>query len=277
MKQEEPAGLRNKYQGVKGIRKNQVVKMDLQKTENQIVNWIKKQVNDAGCKGVVIGLSGGIDSAVIGALCKKAFPDSTLGVILPCMSSPEDRKHAELVAKKFKIPIEVVDLEKAFKAMVKELTGEEHDKAKHKGMGFANIKPRLRMTALYYFANKHNYLVAGTDNKSEAMIGYFTKYGDGGVDILPITSLYKRDVRALAKHLGVPSEIITKKPSAGLWDGQTDEGEMGITYDELDEILCRLEKGKDLSDFEKEKVEKVKRMIKLSEHKRHLPPGCKLE
>jgi NAD+ synthase len=251
--------------------------MDYQKTENQIVDWIRKQVNEAGCKGAVIGLSGGIDSAIVAVLCKKAFPDNTLGVILPCMSNPDDRKHAELLAKKFKIPFEVVDLEAAFKAMVKSLTGEEYDKAKHKGMGFANIKPRLRMTALYYFAHKHSYLVAGTDNKSEAMIGYFTKYGDGGVDFLPITSLYKRDVRALAKHLGVPKEIIEKHPSAGLWEGQTDEGEMGITYDELDEILHRIDTGKALDDFEKEKVEKVKRMIRLSEHKRHLPPGCILK
>lgn len=251
--------------------------MDMKKAEQEIVAWIREQVRDAGSKGTVVGLSGGIDSAIVGALCKKAFPDSTLGIILPCMSNPEDRKHAELVAKKFKIPFEVVDLGNIFKATVKALTGGEHDKEKHKGMAFANLKPRLRMTALYYFANKHNYLVAGTDNKSEAMIGYFTKYGDGGVDILPITSLYKRDVRALAKHLGVPSEVIDKKPSAGLWEGQTDEGEMGITYDELDEILYRLEAGKDLGDFEKEKVEKVKKMIKLSEHKRHLPPSCKLE
>jgi NAD+ synthase len=251
--------------------------MDMAKIENQISDWIKEQVQEASCKGVVVGLSGGIDSAVVGALCKKAFPNNTLGVILPCMSNPEDRKHAELFAKKFKIPIEVVDLGDTFRAKVKVLTGKNYDQEKHKGIEFANIKPRLRMTALYYFANKHNYLVAGTDNKSEAMIGYFTKHGDGGVDILPITSLYKRDVKKLAKHLGVPEEIINKKPSAGLWEGQTDEGEMGITYDELDEILYRLDTGKDLSDFEKEKVEKVKRMIKLSEHKRHLPPGCKLE
>jgi len=251
--------------------------MDLQKTENQIVTWIKKQVDDAGCKGIVVGLSGGIDSVVVAALSKKAFPKSTLGIIMPCMSHAEDRKHAELLARKFHIPTQVIDLEDTFKSIVKVLTGKEYDKEKHQGMVFANLKPRLRMTTLYYFAGKHSYLVAGTDNKSEAMIGYFTKYGDGGVDILPITSLYKRDVRKLAKHLGVPKGIITKKPSAGLWEGQTDEGEMGITYDELDEILFRIDTGKDLSGFEKEKVEKVKRMIRLSEHKRHLPPGCKLE
>ncbi|MBN2459176.1 NAD(+) synthase [Candidatus Woesearchaeota archaeon] len=251
--------------------------MDVQATEKHIVAWIRKQAQDAGCKGVVVGLSGGIDSAVVGALCKKAFPDNTLGVILPCMSNPDDRKHAEMVAKKFNIPIEIVDIEPAFKAMAKALTGKEHDKEKHKGIEFANIKPRLRMTALYHFANKHNYLVAGTDNKSEAMIGYFTKYGDGGVDILPITSLFKRDVRKLAKHLGVPDEIITKHPSAGLWDGQTDEGEMGITYDELDEILHRIDTGKSLERIDHAKVEKVKMMIEKSEHKRQLPPGCILE
>lgn len=252
-------------------------KMDMQEVEEKIVNWMREQVNNAGCKGIVIGLSGGIDSSVIGALSKKAFPNNVQGVILPCMSNPQDKEHALLVAKKFDIPIETVDLEGAFKTKVKALTGKEYDEKKHKGLEFANMKPRLRMIALYYFANKHNYLVAGTDNKTEAMTGYFTKYGDGGVDILPITDLYKRDVRKLAKHLGVSDVIITKKPSAGLWQGQTDEEEMGISYDELDEILESMEKGKDLSGFDKEKIEKVKNMIKTTEHKRCMPPGCELK
>ena len=249
----------------------------MKEIEEKIVAWIKKQVKDAGCKGIVIGLSGGIDSSVVAALSKKAFPNKVQGVIMPCISNPADKKHAELVAEKLDIPYEVVDLEKSFKTMVKSLTGEEYDKEKHKGLSFANIKPRLRMIALYYFANKYNYLVAGTDNKSESMIGYFTKYGDGGVDILPIASLYKRDVRKLAKHLGIPDEIINKKPSAGLWHGQTDEEEMGISYDELDEILECIETGKDLSGFDKEKVDKVKKMIKNTQHKRCMPPECDLK
>lgn len=250
--------------------------MDMQAVEDKIVSWLRKQAKDAWCKGAVVGLSGGIDSACVAALCKKAFPDDVQGVIMPCMSNPEDRKHAELLAKKFEIPVAVVDLETAFKDMVKSLTGESYNPAEHKGLVIANIKPRLRMTVLYYYASKLNYLVMGTDNKSEEMIGYFTKYGDGGVDLLPIVDLYKRDIRKLAEHLGVPREIITKKPSAGLWSGQTDEGEMGLSYDELDDILEAIELGKDLSKKDPLKVEKVKKMMKISDHKRKMPPGCEL-
>lgn len=244
--------------------------------EEKIIIWIKEAVNKANAKGIVVGLSGGIDSSVTAALCKKAFPDNVQGVIMPCKSNPTDMEHAKLIAEKLDIPFEVIELEDSFKAMFKTVGKEEYDETKHDGLAVANIKPRLRMIVLYYFASKLGYLVVGTDNKSEEMIGYFTKYGDGGVDILPIVDLYKRDVRELAKHLGIPEEIIDKKPSAGLWDGQTDEDEMGLSYDELDEILDRLDKGKDLSDIEKEKVEKVRKMIAISEHKRCMPPGCKL-
>ena len=250
--------------------------IEMKEKTDIIVDWIKKMVTEANAKGVVVGLSGGIDSSCIAVLCKKAFPENTKGIILPCISNETDKEHAELVAKKFNIPFDVVDLEENFKMLIKSVTGENYDKAKHKGLAIANIKPRLRMTVLYYFANKHNYLVVGTDNKSEEKIGYFTKYGDGGVDILPIVELYKRDVKRLAKHLNIPEEIITKKPSAGLWENQTDEDEMGLTYEELDEILDRLEQRKDLSDIEPSKVEKVKRMIAVSEHKRKMPQGCKL-
>jgi NAD+ synthase len=194
----------------------------MEKKIEEIVNWIKQVVTKANAKGVIVGLSGGIDSACVAALCKKAFPDTTIGVIMPCFSNEQDREHAELVAKEFDVPFEIVNLENPFKTLFKSITGEDYDKNKHKGLTVANIKPRLRMAVLYYFASKNNYLVAGTDNKSEEKIGYFTKYGDGGVDILPIVDLYKRDVRILAKQLGVPDEIITKKPSAGLWENQTD-------------------------------------------------------
>jgi len=243
---------------------------------DKIVNWIREKVDDANAKGVIVGLSGGVDSSCVAALCKKAFPNNTLGLIMPCLSNPLDRKHAEVIAKKFDIPYKVINLEESFTTILKSLIGEKYDKEKHTGVPVANIKPRLRMITLYYFANKLNYLVVGTDNKSEEMVGYFTKYGDGGVDILPIVDLYKKDVRELAKHLEIPDKIINKKPSAGLWHGQTDEDEIGISYDELDEILNRLEKGKDLSNIEPKKVEKVRKMIVMSEHKRKMPYGCKL-
>jgi NAD+ synthase len=133
-------------------------------------------------------------------------------------------------------------------------------------LAIANLKPRLRMLTLYYFANKLNYLVVGTGNKSELTMGYFTKYGDGGVDILPLGDLLKSEVKQLAVELNVPHEIINKAPSAGLWAGQTDEGEMGITYAELDKILSG-----DLAGIGKNKIELVNKRKTQSHHKRNLP------
>ena len=252
-----------------------MVRIKMKEKAEKIADWIKKEVEKANQKGVVVGLSGGIDSACVAALCKKAFPDNTLGIVMPCISNPQDMKHAELIAETFNIPIKIIDLEENFKVAVKTLTREDFDKEKHSNnLAIANIKPRLRMIVLYYFSSKLNYLVAGTDNKSEEMIGYFTKYGDGGVDILPIVDLFKRDVKKLAECLGVPEEIINKKPSAGLWEGQTDENEIGISYDELDKILYSIDRGDDLSDFDGSKILKVKKMIKVSEHKRRMPHGC---
>lgn len=144
----------------------------------------------------------------------------------------------------------------------------------------ANLKPRLRMLTLYYYANNLNYLVAGTGNKSELMVGYFTKYGDGGVDILPIGGLVKAKVRELAGELGIPKEIIDKPPSAGLWDGQTDEEEIGITYEDLDKGILALESGSPGTGMTKNQahmvidshiLSKVENLIKVSAHKRTLP------
>lgn len=250
--------------------------MKMEEKVEKIKSWIQEKVKEANSEGIIVGLSGGIDSACVAVLSKKAFPNNVKGIIMPCFSNPQDREHAELLAKKFDIPYEVVDLEGSFKTLVKASEKEEYQKDKHQGLHFANVKPRLRMTTLYYFANKLNYLVAGTDNKTESMLGYFTKYGDGGVDILPISSLFKRDVRELAKHLEVPEEIITKKPSAGLWEGQTDEDEMGLSYEEVDDILEKIEKSECLTHINEEKLTKVKKMITATEHKRNLPPACEL-
>ncbi|MBN2053208.1 NAD+ synthase [Candidatus Woesearchaeota archaeon] len=250
--------------------------MDAQEMEKQIVAWIKKQVQDAGCKGVIFGMSGGIDSAVVGALCKKAFPDNVMALYLPCFSNPTDVEHAKLATKAFNIPAKEIELSPVFSAFYKALEGKEYDK-KEKSMAIANLKPRLRMCSLYYYANKLNYMVVGTGNKSEATVGYFTKYGDGGVDLLPIADLLKKDVRKLAKHLRVPQPIIDKAPTAGLWDGQTDEGEMGLSYEELDSIIELMEKKKPFKGIAPEKVDKVKRMNAISEHKRRTAPICKLK
>ena len=225
-----------------------------------MVQWVRDEVNKAGAKGVVLGLSGGIDSSVTAILCKEAFPDTTLVLIMPCINDPMDVKHAKLIAKEFGIETKTIDLTKTFGEMVRELGADEE------GIPSANLKPRLRMAALYYFANKMHYLVVGTCNKTERKIGYFTKYGDGGADILPLGDLLKGDVIDLAEHLGIPPEIMDKAPSAGLWRGQTDEGEIGLSYDELDAIVS----GKKEND-------RIKRMIEESEHKRKPIPVCRIK
>ncbi len=236
---------------------------DMKSLKGRIAAWIRDKVEEAGAKGAVIGLSGGIDSSVVAVLAKEALGERVLGVIMPCHSHGGDAEHAKMIAKKFGIMTETVDIGPVFDALVSVIP-------KAGGVAPANIKPRLRMTTLYYFANLHNYIVLGTDNKDELMVGYFTKYGDGGVDLLPIASLYKSEVRELGRVLSIPEAIINKAPSAGLWSGQTDEEEMGISYEELDRILHAIENN-ETEDIDSDKLKKVRGMIKTSEHKRRLP------
>jgi len=203
----------------------------------KLADWIREEAVEARCAGVVFGLSGGIDSAVVGALCRRAFPEGCLGVLMPCHSSRADEDDARFVARKFGIRIVTVELDDVCDSLVKALPDGEYAPETEK-LALANIKPRLRMTTLYYFANRLRYMVVGTSNRSEIAVGYSTKFGDGGVDILPLGSLLKGQVRELAIRLGVPGRIIDRVPSAGLWEGQTDEGEMGVSYDELDRYLA---------------------------------------
>lgn len=236
----------------------------------RIVKWIEEQVKAAKAKGCVFGLSGGLDSSVVGVLCKEAFPNNCLGLLMPCFSKEEDLKDAQDFAEKFSIPTKFIDLKPAFNQLYVQLEGKSYSE-QGMNLAIANLKPRLRMITLYYHANKLNYLVVGTGNKSEALMGYFTKYGDGGVDILPLGGLLKSEVRELAKKLDIPAKIVNKIPSAGLWPGQTDEGEMGITYADLDRIIIGLEKN-ELTGLDKKLVSKVKQKMAETEHKRSLPP-----
>ncbi len=231
---------------------------------DKLVAWIRDKVSTAGCKGVVIGMSGGLDSSVVAVLCHQAFPQSMLGVIMPCHSSPEDEEHALAVASKFSIPTKTVVLDTVFDTLLKVLPDESVDPAASR-LAKANLKVRLRMLTLYYFANQLKYMVAGSGNKSELSVGYFTKYGDGGVDILPLGNLVKEEVRELASFLGIPQQIINKPPTAGLWQGQTDEGEFGFSYEELDHYLVTGEASSKLK-------EKIESMIAASAHKRQPPP-----
>ncbi len=230
---------------------------------DDIAEWIATSVREAGAKGTALGLSGGVDSAVTAALCARAVGNHSLGLIMPCESPASDERDARLAAEALRMRVVRIPLDKAFRAMLEVLPEASRTVR-------ANLKPRLRMTALYYWANKLSYLVVGTGNRSEFMTGYFTKHGDGGVDLLPLGSIYKGEVRKLAIELGVPDRIIAKPPSAGLWMGQTDEGEMGISYDQLDRTLRAIESGG--SDaVSAAMLERVGFMRAGSAHKRRLP------
>ena len=226
----------------------------------RLSDWLKHEVISGGGKGVVFGLSGGIDSTVTAYLCKMAFPENSLGLIIPCYSNKADMEDAKSIAKEIGLKYETVDMELTYNTLLDEFGDMRDDR----DIPLANIKPRLRMTVLYYYANRLNYFVIGTGNKSELTLGYFTKYGDGGCDILPLGNLTKRNVYSLAKSLKVSEKIIQKPPSAGLWKGQTDEGELGITYQEIDNYI----EGKTVSESVKTKIEEL---IKKSEHKRNMP------
>lgn len=231
--------------------------MDMEKLCGKLVEWLKNYVKNAGASGAVFGMSGGVDSSVVSVLCKKAFGDNVLGLIMPCHSDKNDELDAKLVAEKFDIKYKVVTLDSVYDEFLK-VVDETEDK-----LVKANIKPRLRMTTLYYYAGLNNYLVVGAENKSELVVGYFTKHGDSGADLMPIANLVKSQVRMLASYLGIPQKIIDKAPSAGLWSGQTDESEMGITYEELDNYI--------LTGKADPKVkERIELLNKRSEHKRSL-------
>src|SRR4030065_2592158 len=211
----------------------------------KLTSWVRDTLLVTGCKGVVLGMSVGMDSSVVAVLCKRAFSEATMGVIMSCHSSDVDKEHAELVAAKFHIPVKIVVLDEVFDTLIKALQGDGYDAATKK-LAENNIKPRLRMITLYYLANRLGYLVIGSSNRSELSVGYFTKHGDGGSDLMPLGNLVKSQVRDLARYLDIPREIIDKPPSAGLWEGQTDEAEMGLTYSELDCYLITGEAGKEI-------------------------------
>ena len=237
-------------------------------TTDRIVTWLRDYAVKAGAGGYIVGLSGGIDSACTAVLCRRAVGSNVLGVLMPCHSSPGDAELARLFAETFDIETVTVALEPAFGALLGVLP-DTSDLAR------ANVKPRLRMTTLYALAQTHGYLVAGTGNKSEIAVGYFTKYGDGGVDVEPLGELYKIQVRLLATKLEIPQTIIDRPPTAGLWEGQTDEEEMGITYETLDTTLAAIEAG-DTGHLDPAQVARVQQMIDSSAHKRSMPPVCPL-
>lgn len=243
--------------------------MDTRQLVEKLISWIRDKVLSAGRRGIVVGMSGGLDSSVLAVLCQRAFPQSMLGVLMPCHSSQEDGEHAQIVASKFSIPTKIVVLDTVFDTLLRAVASDRVEPTASR-LAKANLKVRLRMLTLYYFANQLKYMVAGASNRSELAIGYFTKYGDGGVDILPLGNLVKGQVKELAGFLGIAQQIIDKPPSAGLWQGQTDEGELGLSYEELDRYLVTGEASNELR-------EKIESMIAASNHKRLPPPVANLQ
>jgi len=242
---------------------------------------MRRQLTASGARGFLVGLSGGLDSAVVARLAQLAAPGRVVAAILPCHSDPDDERDAALLAKHFSLMTTRIDLGESYDTLVRavqpglnalpeQLRAVAPADPLRGRVPLANMKPRLRMTALYFLANSLNHLVAGTGNRSELSIGYFTKYGDGGVDILPIGHLVKSEVRALARELNVPSAIIERTPSAGLWIGQRDEEEMGFSYGDLERYLEDGPQG-----VSPALAMRIERLTRASDHKRTMPavPG----
>lgn len=225
------------------------------------VAFIQELLAQSGAEGIVYGNSGGKDSALVGILCKKAC-SNVLGVIMPCQSKRnfgEDLEDGEAVAEQYGIDTILVDLSDA-KA---EITGRVGQVVQLTDDAVANIAPRLRMTTLYAIAQSRNSLVAGTGNRSEAHMGYFTKWGDGAYDFNPIADLTVTEIYEFLRYLDAPQNIITKAPSAGLFEGQTDEQEMKVTYAEIDALLLRGEHGGN--------AQRIESAHRRTAHKRTMP------
>jgi NAD+ synthase len=242
-----------------------------------ITNFIQDIVEDAGAEGGVIGLSGGIDSTLTAYLATEALgEDSVHGLVLPSDVNPdESMSDAERAAETLDITYDVIEINPIVDAYFDAYPGGEDDQT-----AAGNVRVRSRAVLNYFVANTENYIVLGTGNRSEAMTGYFTKYGDQAVDCNPIGNLYKRQVRQLASHIGVSDDIVEKAASAEMWEGQTDEEEMGITYDLLDSVLVLHVDGPlskqataETLGIDVSAIDRVDGLVRGSEHKRHMPPA----
>jgi len=249
-----------------------IISIEPKDATTAIKEFIKTYVESAGCSSVVLGLSGGVDSAVCTVLCQEALGKNNVQCIfLPDGTTPAlDRTHVKLFVNTFHVKCKEIEIAPFVTSFQKAF---EHKKR----ITLANIKPRVRMILLYEFANETNSLVCGTSNKSEILVGYFTKYGDGGVDFQPLGDVYKTQIFQLASYLKIPPPIIKKPPTAGLWVGQTDEKELRMSYQTLDQILYGLELKMDVDELQhishasKSQIERIRILRMKSQHKRRFP------
>ncbi|MFH1663582.1 MAG: NAD+ synthase [archaeon] len=231
----------------------------------KLVEKTKKFFEKQRFQKAVLGLSGGIDSSLTAKIVSEAIgKENVFGLIMPeKTNSPESAEYAKELAEKLGIKAIEVDINDFFKPFFKLLPWEQNRTSK------TNLKPRIRMTVLYNYANKHNAIVVGTSNKTELMLGYFTKFGDGASDFLPIGNLFKTEVIEISKTIGIPEKIIQRKPSAELEEDQTDEKDLGLSYKEIDEILREMEKEKTEKQLTEKFGEKAEKLIKRIKENRH--------
>ncbi|MDD8013404.1 MAG: NAD+ synthase [Acidobacteriota bacterium] len=254
-----------------------MLKIDCPMVEKILVAFIRDSVRKNGFRNAIVGVSGGLDSAVVLALCAKALGAAhTFALLMPyCTSSSESLRHGKLVCRKFKVAREIIDISPAVNAYF-----DRYPAASQLQVG--NKCARERMSVLYDFSARRKALVAGTSNKSEILVGYSTQFGDSAAAFQPLGDLYKTQVIELARHLGIPEEIVAKKPTADLWPGQTDEGEIGIPYKDLDIILhlmvdMRWDEGEIIErGYPLKLIRRVRKLITASQFKRTMPPIAKL-
>ncbi|MCS7120567.1 MAG: NAD+ synthase [Nitrososphaerota archaeon] len=254
------------------------LKFDADLEINKISDFIRKVIENSGSSGVVLGLSGGVDSALTAALCAHALgPENVLGIMMPTAFTPiEDMKDAEEVASMLGINTERIDIDEILKAFVSAIKTDVRSESLK--IPIANLRARIRMLILYFYANAYNYLVAGTGDRSETLIGYFTKYGDGAADFFPIRHLYKTQVRELARHVGIPKRIAMKPSSPQLYPGHKLSDELPLDYDQLDLVLIGLfdlkltpERVSQMTNVPLSIVEEILERHRRTEHKRKSP------
>ncbi|MDE1828933.1 MAG: NAD+ synthase [Thaumarchaeota archaeon] len=255
----------------------EITKKDFKTIEEKIGSFLVDETRERRSQGVAFGLSGGIDSAVIAMICSKYVKQNSLALIMPNakITPSSDTDDAIKIVDELHLEYKLIDIGYIHKEYSKYIEPSP--------LAFGNLGARIRSNILYYYANARSYLVLGSGDRSEFLIGYFTKYGDGAADLLPVASLYKTQIREFAKFLGISHNIVSKPSGPRLWEGHTAEGEIGMTYEEVDSILyCIFDKNLSIEDTAKiteipiSNVDKIYQMHKRSEHKRITPKICAL-